>query len=111
MERLADLGKPFLVTENGYADALDRVRPWVIGRRSARIHDLIARGFDVRGYHHWTLVDNFEWDAGWDLRFGLYELDLATQERRPRRSAALYGRSRARMRSSRHASLRPHRWT
>jgi beta-glucosidase len=45
----------------------------------------------VRGYHHWTLVDNFEWDSGWDLRFGLYELDLATGERRARRSAALYG--------------------
>ena len=86
-----DLGKPFLVTENGYADALDRVRPWVIVEAARRIHDLIARGFDVRGYHHWTLVDNFEWDAGWDLRFGLYELDLATQERRPRPSAALYG--------------------
>jgi beta-glucosidase len=36
-------------------------------------------------------VYNFEWDSGWDLRFGLYELDLATGERRARRSAALYG--------------------
>jgi beta-glucosidase len=91
VERFADLGKPFLVTENGYADALDRVRPWVIVEAARQIHDLIARGFDVRGYHHWTLVDNFEWDAGWDLRFGLYELNIATQERRPRPSAALYG--------------------
>ena len=91
MERFADLGKPFLVTENGYADALDRVRPWVIEEAVRRMHDLIARGFDLRGYHHWTLVDNFEWDVGWDLRFGLYELNVATQERLPRPSAALYG--------------------
>ena len=91
VERFADLGKPFLVTENGYADALDRVRPWVIVEAARRMHDLIARGFDLRGYHHWTLVDNFEWDVGWDLRFGLYELNLATQERLPRPSAALYG--------------------
>jgi beta-glucosidase len=31
-------------------------------------------------------VDNFEWDAGWDLRFGLYELDVVTQARKARRS-------------------------
>jgi beta-glucosidase len=90
-EWLTRLGTPLVITENGYADALDRVRPAVIVEAVRALHDLIQRGFDVRGYHHWTLVDNFEWDAGWDLRFGLYELDLATQERRPRPSAALYG--------------------
>ena len=55
------------------------------------MHGLIGRGFDVRGYYHWTLVDNFEWDSGWDLRFGLFELDPVTQERTPRPSAELYG--------------------
>jgi len=63
----------------------------VITEAARRMHDLIARGYDVRGYHHWTLVDNFEWDSGWDLRFGLYELDTATGQRTPRSSAALYG--------------------
>ena len=91
VERFAGLGKPLLITESGYADALDRVRPWVISEAARRIHALIERGFDVRGYHHWTLVDNFEWDLGWDLRFGLHELDLVTGERRARPSAALYG--------------------
>ena len=63
------------------------------------MHDLIARGFDVRGYHHWTLVDNFEWDAGWDLRFGLYELNVATQERLPAPERRALRRDRARERA------------
>jgi beta-glucosidase len=88
-EWMTRLGVPLVITENGYADALDRVRPAVIVEAVRALHDLIARGFDVRGYHHWTLVDNFEWDAGWDLRFGLYELDPASQARKLRRSGRL----------------------
>jgi beta-glucosidase len=44
----------------------------------------------VQAYYYWTLVDSFEWERGWSQRFGLYELDLATQERRPRPAAKLY---------------------
>ena len=61
------------------------------------MHDLLQQGLDVRGYHHWTLVDNFEWDAGWDLRFGLYELDLATQARKVRRSGRFLPKSQVAM--------------
>jgi beta-glucosidase len=89
-EWLEQLDKPLVITESGYADALDRVRPWVIAEALRQLHLLIGRGLDVRGYYHWTLTDNFEWDSGWDLRFGLFELDPATQEREPRSSAALY---------------------
>jgi beta-glucosidase/6-phospho-beta-glucosidase/beta-galactosidase len=84
------LGKPLLISENGYADALDRVRPAVIVEALRSMHSLLERGYVLHGYHHWTLVDNFEWDSGWDLRFGLYELEAGTQERRPRRSASLF---------------------
>jgi beta-glucosidase len=55
-----------------------------------RVHEVTAAGIDVRGYFHWSLVDNFEWNEGWTLRFGLYELDPQTQARTPRPSAALY---------------------
>jgi beta-glucosidase len=48
--------------------------------------------FPVRGYYHWSLVDNFEWTDGWQNRFGLWELNPATQERTPRRSAELYAK-------------------
>ena len=44
----------------------------------------------MKGYFHWTLVDNFEWERGWTQRFGLWELDTATQVRRKRPSADLY---------------------
>ena len=88
--RLAELGKPIYVLENGYPDRLDAVRPSVIATAARAMHDAIRGGVDLRGYYHWTLTDNFEWDRGWDLRFGLVELDEHTQERRPRPSARLY---------------------
>jgi beta-glucosidase len=44
----------------------------------------------VKGYFHWTLVDNFAWERGWSQRFGLYELDEKTQVRSKRPSADLY---------------------
>jgi beta-glucosidase len=89
-ERLAELGKPVYVLENGYPDRADRVRPWVIETAVRTMHDLIGRGIDLRGYYHWTLVDNFEWYSGWDLRFGLVALDERTQERTVRPSGRLY---------------------
>ena len=91
VERLARLGKPIYVLENGLPDKDDRLRPWVVARAAATVHEAIRRGVDVRGYYHWTLVDNFEWAEGWSLRFGLVALDPATGARTPRGSAHLYG--------------------
>jgi beta-glucosidase len=88
--RAAALGKPNYVTENGVPDREDRIRPWVLARAMLALHDALDRGIDLRGYYHWTLVDNFEWADGWSLRFGLVALDPETQERTPRPSAALY---------------------
>jgi beta-glucosidase len=85
-----DLGKPIYVTENGVADRSDRLRPWELATAVRSAHQAIQQGIDVRGYFHWSLVDNFEWAEGWGQRFGLIELDPQTQERRPRRSAELY---------------------
>jgi beta-glucosidase len=42
------------------------------------------------GYYYWSLVDGFEWNEGWALRFGLLGVNPKTQVRTPRRSAALY---------------------
>ena len=90
-ERLAALGKPIYVTENGVSDDADRLRPWQIARAVKALHEALARGVDLGGYYLWSLVDNFEWAEGWTTRFGLAALDLATQERSLRRSGELYG--------------------
>jgi beta-glucosidase len=90
VERAASLHKPIYILENGVPDAQDRIRPWLLVNVLEEIHRLIAEGHDIRGYFHWTLTDNFEWTEGWRLRFGLVELDPATQERTMRPSAHLY---------------------
>ena len=84
------LGVPMYIMENGVPDREDRIRPWVMTQCIRRTHEAIANGFDVRGYFHWSIVDNFEWCEGWTLRFGLYSLDARTQERFARGSAELY---------------------
>lgn len=84
-------GKPIYITENGLPDAADVRRSRWIVQHVAAIHRALQAGCDIRGYFHWTLVDNFEWNEGWTLRFGLIELDPATQARRTRPSAKLYG--------------------
>lgn len=88
--RLARYGKPLFVTENGVADAEDGVRPGFILTHLAALHRALRKGADVRGYYHWTLVDNYEWAEGWTTRFGLFALDPKTQVRTPRPSARLF---------------------
>lgn len=91
---LADLKKyrvPIYVTENGLADAHDTQREWFLRETLANVHRAINEGgVDVRGYLHWSLMDNFEWADGFWPRFGLIEIDYATQERKPRQSAVFY---------------------
>ena len=86
----ARLGKPVYILENGVPDALDRIRPWLLVNALRELHRAMADGVDVRGYFHWTLTDNFEWNDGWRLRFGLVELDPATQQRTMRESGRLF---------------------
>jgi len=47
-------------------------------------------GLDIRGYYLWTLMDNFEWTAGFNTKFGLYHTDLNTLKRTPKKSAIEY---------------------
>ncbi len=83
--------KPLYITENGFSDSVDDRRPRALLEHLAMVHRAIQEGVPVRGYLHWTLVDNFEWNQGWQVRFGLIEIDPETQERLPRRSASMYG--------------------
>ena len=90
VERARTLGKPIYILENGVPDAQDRIRPWLLVNVVKELHSLIAEGHDIRGYFHWTLTDNFEWTEGWNLRFGLIELDPKTQARKMRPSGHLF---------------------
>lgn len=83
-------GKPVYITENGLADADDSRRAEFIRAHIATMKRAMDDGADVRGYFHWSLIDNFEWDKGFWPRFGLIEVDYRTLARRVRPSALAY---------------------
>ena len=93
LDSLARYDVPMYITENGIPDQNDRYRPAFIIGHLHQLWRAIQAGIDVRGYYHWSLVDNFEWSEGYDprFRFGLYGVDFESQERSMRRSAQLYG--------------------
>lgn len=90
---LKDLKKyhlPIYITENGLADAKDKLRKDFIKKHLDWIHQAIQEEAGVKGYLHWSLMDNFEWDLGRAPRFGLIEIDYQTFERKLRTSARYY---------------------
>lgn len=89
LREAAGSGFPVVVTENGLADAGDRLRARFLEEHSAAI---AASGVPVHGYFHWSLLDNYEWLDGFGPRFGLYEVDRDTMERRARPSVETFRR-------------------
>lgn len=83
--------KPIIITENGVADRNDRYRKWWIAHTLDAIHEAMKSGVDVRGYLHWSLLDNFEWAYGKWPRFGLVAVNYRTMERTMRSSATWFG--------------------
>lgn len=83
-------GLPIVITENGVEDSADRLRPRYTVQHIRQVWRAVNFNWPVKGYFHWSLVDNFEWERGWTQRFGLWELDYETQARRKRPSADLY---------------------
>lgn len=84
-------GKPILLTENGIATLNDDKRIAFIDGALRAVHECLSDGIDVRGYVHWSLLDNYEWSGGFIPKFGLCEVDRATFARRPKRSGYWFG--------------------
>lgn len=80
---------PLVVTEAGIAARNGARRAENIVRTLEQIERARAAGVDVRGYYHWSLMDNFEWAEGYHPKFGLFSVDLETYERRETEGAAV----------------------
>jgi len=94
-----DYRLPVYVTENGMGshDQLDAAGAMIDNERIAYLRHYISAmndaanaGADIRGYFIWSLLDNFEWDSGYGVRFGLTYVDYPTQRRIPKASFHWY---------------------
>ncbi|WIM11904.1 GH1 family beta-glucosidase [Enhydrobacter sp.] len=92
---------PIYVTENGAGanespdgagEVVDHERVRYLKTYISALRDAVAAGADVRGYFVWSLLDNFEWGAGYANRFGLVYIDYPSQRRIPKESAHWYAR-------------------
>jgi len=85
-----DFNLPIYITENGIATDDDEQRVNFIINHLVEIHHAISAGVDVRGYYHWSLLDNYEWDKGFGPKFGLVAVDHKSQKRTPKISYYVY---------------------
>ena len=82
---------PVYVTENGIGTEDDTRRVEYIKRALAGVQKCLADGIDVRGYIHWSLLDNFEWIFGYRPKFGLVAVNRETQARTVKPSGRMLG--------------------
>ena len=93
VQEASSYGKPVYVTENGIDDADDDQRAEYLRGYLSALHGAIADGADVRGYFHWSLLDNFEWAEGFAAKFGLFAFDRRSLKREARPSSRVFARA------------------
>ncbi|WP_336896256.1 family 1 glycosylhydrolase [Novosphingobium sp.] len=81
---------PIMVTEHGVGTSDDTVRAWMIPEALDHLKAAMADGVPVKGYCHWSLIDNFEWVFGYRPQFGLHSFDRQTFVRTPKPSALVF---------------------
>ena len=86
-----DFKGDIIVTENGVAVSDDSRRVEFIRRALSGVEQCVADGIPVKGYCYWSLMDNFEWQKGFSMTFGLIAVDRTTQKRTPKESLAFLG--------------------
>ncbi len=87
-----DFKGTLMVTENGVAVSDDSRRVEFIQRAVKGVENCVNDGIDIRGYLYWSLMDNFEWQKGFSMTFGLIAVDRKTMERTPKESLSVLGR-------------------
>ena len=87
-------GVPIMVTENGIATSDDTVRVAFIEGATEGVAKCLSDGIDIRGYMYWSLLDNFEWQKGFSMTFGLISVNRKTQQRMPKPSLSYLGKMR-----------------
>jgi len=80
------------IFENGIATDDDNQRIKFISDHLGEIVKAMKDGYNVKGYYHWTLMSNFEWEKGYTVDFGLIKWNIKTQERTIKDSAIYYGK-------------------
>ena len=80
-----------IVTENGIATADDTRRVAFIEQALTGVQNCLADGLPIKGYFYWSLMDNFEWQKGFAMNFGLIAVDRATMARTPKPSLTVLG--------------------
>ena len=86
-----DFKGDLIVTENGVATADDTRRVEFIRRALSGVQSCINDGIPVKGYCYWSLLDNFEWQKGFSMTFGLIAVGRKTQTRHPKESLSCLG--------------------
>ena len=84
------LDVPIYITENGIADNKDDRRDIFLRSYIQAMFKAIEEGYDVRGYYYWTFSDNFEWDEGFSMKFGLYSVNFDNQEKTLKKGAEFF---------------------
>jgi beta-glucosidase len=87
---LRHTGKPVFITENGIAAEDDSRRVQFLKLHLLMLDKAIDEGYPVRGYYHWSLMDNYEWLVGTHARFGLYHVDYTDELRRTIKPSGLF---------------------
>ena len=86
-----DFKGDLIVTENGIAVSDDTRRVEFIRRAITGVRNCVADDIPVKGYFYWSLMDNFEWQKGFSMTFGLIAVDRTTMERTPKESLKVLG--------------------
>jgi len=87
---ISNYNLPIIITENGIATKNDDRRARYIVSYVKELYHAIAAGIDVRGYCYWSLLDNYEWEKGFNASFGLVEVKQPSLERVLKPSAKIY---------------------